>query len=178
MAKLSKDRKKKLDAQKRRAIMKDIDKREAAERDDLGFDSFRGLTAKRALQKAYKQNEQADFENSSDLMPTYEGLDRDLINIKKYGDDAMRSKGFGSRQAKAKGGMIEGYKEGGAVETSLRPKMRPARIEQEAAEAAAVKRGNNEARRRASDTQHFSGGGSVRGHKSGQMSGTGFSGTY
>ena len=82
MAKLSKDRKKKLDAQKRRAIMKDIDKREAAERDDLGFDSFRGLTAKRALQKAYKQNEQADFENSSDLMPTYEGLDRDLINIK------------------------------------------------------------------------------------------------
>ena len=127
MAKLSKDRKNKLDAQKRRAIMKDIDKREAAERDDLGFASFRGLTAKRALQKAYKQNERADFENSRDLMPTYDGLDRDLINIKKYGDDAMRSKGFGSR---------------------------------------------------ASNTQNFSGGGSVRGVKSVQTSGTGFSGTF
>ena len=182
MAKLSKDRKKKLDAQKRRAIMKDIDKREAAERDDLGFASFRGLTAKRALQKAYKQNEKADFENSLNgdlnLTPTYEGVDRDLINIKKYGDNAMRSRAFGSRQAKAKGGMIEGYEEGGAVETSLRPKMRPARIEQEAAEAAAVKRGNNEARRRASDTQNFYDGGMVRGHKSSQMSGTGFSGTF
>jgi len=131
MAKLSKDRKKKLDAQKRRAIMKDIDKREAAERDDLGFASFRGLTAKRALQKAYKQNERADFENSLNgdlnLTPTYEGVDRDLINIKKYGDDAMRSKGFGSR---------------------------------------------------ASNTQNFSGGGSVRGVKSVQTSGTGFSGTF
>ena len=166
MAKLSKDRKKKLDAQKRRAIMKDIDKREAVEQDDLGFANFRGLTAKRALQKAYKQNEKADFEAAQtsgdlNLTPTYEGVDRDLINIKKYGDNAMRSRAFGSRQAKAKGGMIEGYEEGGAVETSLRPKMRPARIEQEAAEAAAVKRGNNEARRRASDTQNFSGGGSL-----------------
>ena len=132
MAKLSKDRKKKLDAQKRRAIMKDIDKREAAERDDLGFASFRGLTAKRALQKAYKQNEKADFEAAQtsgdlNLTPTYEGVDRDLINIKKYGDDAMRSKGFGSR---------------------------------------------------ASNTQNFSGGGSVRGVKSIQTSGTGFSGTF
>lgn len=60
----------------------------------------------------------------------------------------------------------------------MKPRARPARIEQEAAEAAAVERGNNEARRRASDTQNFSGGGPVRGHKSGQMSGTGFSGTY
>ena len=178
MAKLSKDRKKKLDAQKRRAIMKDIDKREAAEQEAVGFSPFYGMNAKRALKTAYKQNERADFENSRDLMPTYDGLDRDLINIKKYGDNAMRSRAFGSRQAKAKGGMIEGYEEGGAVETSLRPKMRPARIEQEAAEAAAVKRGNNEARRRASDTQNFYDGGMVRGHKSGQMSGKGFSGTY
>jgi hypothetical protein len=179
---MSADRKKKLAEQKRRAIMKDIDKREAAEQASVGFSPFRGLTAKRALQKAYKQNEIADFENSLngtlDLTPTYEGLDRDLINIKKYGDDAMRSRAFGSRQAKAKGGMIEGYEEGGAVETSLRPKMRPARIEQEAAEAAAVKRGNNEARRRASDTQNFYEGGSVRGVKSVQSSGKGFSGTY
>ena len=60
----------------------------------------------------------------------------------------------------------------------MKPRARPARIEQEAAEAAAVERGNSEARRRASDTQNFSGGGPVRGHKSGQMSGTGFSGTY
>ena len=60
----------------------------------------------------------------------------------------------------------------------MKPRARPARIEQEAAEAAAVERGNNEARRRASDTQNFSGGGMVRGHKSGQMSGKGFSGTY
>ena len=127
MAKLSKDRKNKLDAQKRRAIMKDIDEREAAEQEGVGFSPFYGMNAKRALKTAYKQNEKADFENSSDLMPTYEGLDRDLINIKKYGDDAMRSKGFGSR---------------------------------------------------ASNTQNFSGGGPVRGHKSGQMSGKGFSGTF
>lgn len=178
MAKLSKDRKNKLDAQKRRAIRKDIAKREAAEQEGVGFSPFYGMNAKRALKTAYKQNEKADFENSSDRTPTYEGLERDLINIKKYGDDAMRSRAFGSRQAKAKGGMIEGYEEGGAVETSLRPKMRPARIEQEAAEAAAVERGNSEARRRASDTQNFYDGGMVRGHKSGQMSGKGFSGTF
>ena len=127
MAKLSEDRKNKLDAQKRRAIRKDIAKREAAEQEGVGFSPFYGMNAKRALKTAYKQNEKADFENSRDLMPTYDGLDRDLINIKKYGDDAMRSKGFGSR---------------------------------------------------ASNTQTFSDGGSVRGHKSGQMSGTGFSGTY
>ena len=60
----------------------------------------------------------------------------------------------------------------------MKPRARPARIEQEAAEAAAVESGNNEARRRASDTQNFSGGGMVRGHKSGQMSGKGFSGTF
>ena len=127
MAKLSKDRKNKLDAQKRRAIMKDIDKREAAEQEAVGFSPFYGMNAKRALKTAYKQNERADFENSRDLMPTYDGLDRDIINIKKYGDDAMRSKGFGSR---------------------------------------------------ASNTQNFSGGGSVRGVKSVQTSGTGFSGTF
>jgi hypothetical protein len=127
MAKLSKDRKNKLDAQKRRAIRKDIDKREAAEQEGVGFSPFYGMNAKRALKTAYKQNEKADFENSRDLMPTYDGLDRDLINIKKYGDDAMRSKGFGSR---------------------------------------------------ASNTQNFSDGGSVRGVKSIQTSGTGFSGTF
>ena len=127
MAKLSKDRKNTLDAQKRRAIRKDIAKREAAEQEGVGFSPFYGMNAKRALKTAYKQNEKADFENSRDLMPTYDGLDRDLINIKKYGDDAMRSKGFGSR---------------------------------------------------ASNTQNFSGGGMVRGHKSGQMSGKGFSGTF
>jgi len=124
---MSADRKKKLAEQKKRAIMKDIDKREAAEREGVGFSPFYGMNAKRALKTAYKQNEKADFENSRDLMPTYEGLDRDLINIKKYGDDAMRSKGFGSR---------------------------------------------------ASNTQNFSDGGSVRGVKSVQTSGTGFSGTF
>jgi hypothetical protein len=107
---MSADRKKKLAAQKRRAIMKDIDKREAAEQEDLGFSPFRGLTAKRALQTAYKQNEKADFENSKNLMPTYEGLDRDLINIKKYGDDAMRSRAFGSRQSFSEGGPVRGVK--------------------------------------------------------------------
>jgi hypothetical protein len=60
----------------------------------------------------------------------------------------------------------------------MKPRARPARIEQEAAEAAAVERGNNEARRRASDTQNFRDGGSVRGVKSVQYSGTGFSGIY
>lgn len=60
----------------------------------------------------------------------------------------------------------------------MKPRARPARIEQEAAEAAAVERGNNEARRRASDTQNFYEGGSVRGVKSVQSSGKGFSGTY
>ena len=125
MAKLSEDRKNKLNAQKRRAIMKDIDKREAAEQEDLGFDSFRGLTAKRALQKAYKQNERADFENSRDLMPTYEGLDRDLINIKKYGDDAMRSKGFGSRASNT-----QNFSDGGSVERPRNKKVDTSIIEQ------------------------------------------------
>ena len=60
----------------------------------------------------------------------------------------------------------------------VRPRARPARIEQEAAEAAAVEGGNNEARRRASDPQNFRDGGSVRGCKSVQSSGTGFSGSY
>jgi hypothetical protein len=67
---------------------------------------------------------------------------------------------------------------------TMKPRARPARIEQaarikqEAAEAAAVEGGNNEARRRASDPQNFYEGGSVRGCKSIQSSGTGFSGNY
>jgi hypothetical protein len=49
-----------------------------------------------------------------------------------------------------------------APKKSLRPKMRPKRIEQEAAEAGAVARGNRAAERLARETQSFMGGGMAR----------------
>ena len=115
--------------QKRRAMMKDIAKREAAQ-EDLDFLPYFGLDAKRALRKAGKGNVAGDFkaamENPDEnlgedldarILSTLLGEDRDLRNIEKYGDRAMRAKGFGSRQTKAKGGMIstKRYMNGGVV---------------------------------------------------------------
>ena len=120
---LSEERKKKLAAQKRRALMKDIDKREAAEK-EVPLAPYSGVNAKRALRKASKQNKKDDWESvvgtGEDVMPlwesTWRGEDRDLRNIEKYGDDAMKSRAFGSRQTKAKGGMVQKrYMDGGCV---------------------------------------------------------------
>ena len=120
---LSEERKKKLAAQKRRALMKDIDEREAAEK-EVPLAPYSGVNAKRALRKASKQNEKDDWESvlgtGEDVMPrwesTWRGEDRDLRNIEKYGDNAMKSRAFGSRQTKAKGGMVQKrYMDGGCV---------------------------------------------------------------
>lgn len=120
---LSEERKKKLAAQKRRALMKDIDKREAAEKEP-SIAPYSGVNAKRALRKARKQNEKDDWESiagtGEDVMPrwesTWRGEDRDLRNIEKYGDNAMKARAFGSRQTKAKGGMVQKrYMDGGCV---------------------------------------------------------------
>ena len=120
---LSEERKKKLAAQKRRALMKDIDKREAAEK-EVPLAPYSGVNAKRALRKASKQNKKDDWESvvgtGEDVMPlwesTWRGEDRDLRNIEKYGDNAMKSRAFGSRKTKAKGGMVQKrYMEGGCV---------------------------------------------------------------
>ena len=120
---LSEERKKKLAEQKKRALMKDIDKREAAEK-EVPLAPYSGVNAKRALRKASKQNKKDDWESvvgtGEDVMPrwesTWRGEDRDLRNIEKYGDDAMKSRAFGSRQTKAKGGMVQKrYMDGGCV---------------------------------------------------------------
>lgn len=120
---LSEERKKKLAAQKRRALMKDIDEREAAEK-EVPLAPYSGVNAKRALRKASKQNKKDDWESvvgtGEDVMPlwesTWRGEDRDLRNIEKYGDNAMKSRAFGSRKTKAKGGMVQKrYMEGGCV---------------------------------------------------------------
>jgi hypothetical protein len=120
---LSEERKKKLAAQKRRALMKDIDEREAAEK-EVPLAPYSGVNAKRALRKASKQNKKDDWESvvgtGEDVMPlwesTWRGEDRDLRNIEKYGDNAMKSRAFGSRQTKAKGGMVQKrYMDGGCV---------------------------------------------------------------
>mgnify|MGYP003126844519 CR=1 FL=1 len=100
-------------AQKKRALMKEIDKREDAEKKARSqtLTPFDGVDAMRALRKASKQNEAGDFKNSksgddlvSRLESTYDGTDRDITNIKKYGDAAMRSRAFGSRQPSKKMG--------------------------------------------------------------------------
>ena len=120
---LSEERKKKLAAQKRRALMKDIDEREAAEK-EVPLAPYSGVNAKRALRKASKQNKKDDWESvvgtGEDVMPlwesTWRGEDRDLRNIEKYGDNAMKSRAFGSRKTKAKGGMVQKrYMDGGCV---------------------------------------------------------------
>tara|TARA_R110002110_G_scaffold376898_1_gene587372 strand:+ start:838 stop:1302 length:465 start_codon:yes stop_codon:yes gene_type:complete len=111
---LSEARKKTLAQQKRRALMKDIDKREAAQK-ELSLMPYSGINAKRALRKASKQNEKDDWESvlgtDEDVMPrwesTWRGEDRDLRNIEKYGDNAMKSRAFGSRQTQ---GMMGGGK--------------------------------------------------------------------
>jgi hypothetical protein len=96
---------------KRRALMKDIDKREAKEAGNPtlreSLTPYRGVTAKNALRKAENANINADpYGVSSNVKDSLAGRDRDLRSIEKYGDDAMRSKNFGSREPKkmAKGG--------------------------------------------------------------------------
>jgi len=126
---LSEERKKILLQQKRRAMMKDIARREAA-LEELSIMPYSGLDAKRALREADRGNIKGDFkaamENPDEnlgedldarLDSTLLGADRDMRNIKKYGDMAMRSRAFGSRQTKAKGGTVSAkrYMNGGAV---------------------------------------------------------------
>ena len=99
--------------------MKDIDKREAAE-EEVSMTPYEGLTAKMALRKSTKQNAREDVNSSKSpkdmsrrLSETNAGEDRDLRNIKKYGDKAMAGRSFGSRQTEAKAG--KRYMNGGMV---------------------------------------------------------------
>ena len=85
----------------------------------------RGVAAKIALANAVKGNVKGfdkvgsvkEFNDTLDA--AIEGEDQDFRLIEKYGDDAMKSKRFGSRRPvkKAKGGMIatKRYMNGGAV---------------------------------------------------------------
>jgi hypothetical protein len=110
-----------------RALMKDIDEREAKEeaKSSVGktFFPFDGVTAKSALRKASEANIDGDYKRPSyaqvisGIEDSLAGQDRDLRSIEKYGDDAMRSKNFGSRETKKMnmGGKVAGYKNGGCV---------------------------------------------------------------
>jgi hypothetical protein len=94
---------------KRRALMKDIDEREAKEAGNPtlreSLTPYRGVTAKSALRKAENANINADpYGTSSNVDDSLAGRDRDLRSIEKYGDDAMRSKKFGSREPKKMAG--------------------------------------------------------------------------
>jgi hypothetical protein len=107
---------------KRRVLMKDIDEREAEEAGNPTLRElltpYRGVTAKSALRKAENANIDADpYGVSSNVKDSLAGRDRDLRSIEKYGDDAMRSKNFGSRETKKMnmGGKVAGYKNGGCV---------------------------------------------------------------
>ena len=109
-----------------RALMKDIDEREAKEeaKSSVGktFFPFDGVTAKSALRKASDANIDGDYNRPkiaqviSGIEDSLAGQDRDLRSIEKYGDDAMRSRKFGSRETKMNmGGKVAGYKNGGCV---------------------------------------------------------------
>jgi hypothetical protein len=108
-----------------RALMKDIDEREAKEdaKSSVGktLFPFDGVTAKSALRKASDANIDGEYENlrayKQGIEDSLSGRDRDLRSIEKYGDDAMRSKKFGSRETKKMnmGGKVAGYKNGGCV---------------------------------------------------------------
>ena len=102
---------------KRRALMKDIDRREAEEAAKSFIHPwypFDGVTAKSALRKASDANIDGDYNQPkiaqviSGIEGSLAGRDRDLRSVEKYGDDAMRSKNFGSREPKkmAKGGNV------------------------------------------------------------------------
>ena len=104
-----------------RALMKDIDEREAKEAGNPTLRElltpYRGVTAKSALRKAENANIDADpYGVSSNVKDSLAGRARDLRSIEKYGDDAMRSRKFGSRETKMNmGGKVAGYKNGGCV---------------------------------------------------------------
>jgi hypothetical protein len=107
-----------------RALMKDIDEREAKEeaKSSVGktLFPFDGVTAKSALRKASEANIDGEYENlrayKQGIEDSLAGQDRDLRSIEKYGDDAMRSRNFGSRETKMNmGGKVAGYKNGGCV---------------------------------------------------------------
>jgi hypothetical protein len=103
------------------ALMKDIDEREAKEAGNPTLRElltpYRGVTAKSALRKAENANIDADpYGVSSNVKDSLAGRARDLRSIEKYGDDAMRSRKFGSRETKMNmGGKVAGYKNGGCV---------------------------------------------------------------
>jgi hypothetical protein len=104
---------------KKRALMKDIDEREAEEAGNPTLRElltpYRGVTAKSALRKAENANIDADpYGVSSNVKDSLAGRDRDLRSIEKYGDDAMRSKNFGSRETKK-------MNMGGMVNATVRP---------------------------------------------------------
>ena len=106
---------------KKLALMKDIDEREAEEAGNPTLRElltpYRGVTAKSALRKAENANIDADpYGVSSNVKDSLAGRARDLRSIEKYGDDAMRSRKFGSRETKMNmGGKVAGYKNGGCV---------------------------------------------------------------
>ena len=108
---------------KKRALMKDIDEREAEDAVSMRerMLPYRGVTAKSALRKASDANIDGEYENlrayKQGIEDSLAGRDRDLRSIEKYGDDAMRSKKFGSRETKKMnmGGKVAGYKNGGCV---------------------------------------------------------------
>lgn len=131
-----------------------------------------GVGAGRAMSKAFSKR-------SSSSNPVTPSMPRDPDTYPKSSSPAPIGPGISSRQEPDYPTSAPSFsKRPQARPKPVRPRARPARIEQEAAEAAAVEGGNNEARRRASDTQNFRDGGSVRGAKSIQSSGTGFSGNY
>ena len=109
---------------KKRALMKDIDEREAEEAGNPTLRElltpYKGVTAKSALRKASDANIDGEYENlrayKQGIEDSLSGRDRDLRSIEKYGDDAMRSRKFGSRETKMNmGGKVAGYKNGGCV---------------------------------------------------------------
>jgi hypothetical protein len=96
---------------KKRALMKDIDEREAEEAGNPTLRElltpYRGVTAKSALRKAENANIDADpYGVSSNVKDSLAGRDRDLRSIEKYGDDAKKMN---------MGGKVAGYKNGGCV---------------------------------------------------------------
>ena len=108
---LSAERKKKLAEQKKRAMMREIDRKKALEEKQRTLLPYRGVSAKQALRKSSKQNTKDAFRDSDGtdldarIGAVNDGEFRDLLNIERYGDDAMKSRAFGSTQpAKKMGG--------------------------------------------------------------------------
>tara|TARA_R110000796_G_scaffold17281_3_gene53380 strand:+ start:664 stop:1164 length:501 start_codon:yes stop_codon:yes gene_type:complete len=114
---------------------------------------------------------------------TVEGMDRLLGNLNgpNTADAYSTLENRDEKEMVRKGSKRLGYKEGGAVETSLRPKSRssvskrPPKFKTIGGGMTDGTRGPSPMR---SETQMFRDGGEVRGCKSSQMTGKGFSGSY